>query len=91
MEASRLRKLAGLLTESKADRKTIPIGLHFGLGDETNMHKAVDALLEAGFEVDMNLSMGVYYFNFKNESLADEAHKIVAKVINKQKEQKWSE
>jgi hypothetical protein len=55
------------------------------------MHKAVDALLEAGFEVDLNLSMGVYYFNFKNESLVDEAHKIVAKVINKAKEQKWSE
>jgi hypothetical protein len=90
MEASRLRKLAGLITESKAD-KVIPIGLHFGLGDMSNMHKAVDALLEAGIEVDMNLSMGVYYFNFKNESLADEAHKIVAKVINKQKEQKWRE
>jgi len=90
MDAQRLKKLAGMLTE-EADTKTIPIGLHFGLGDGGNMHKAVDALLEAGIEVDMNFSMGVYYFNFKDEKIADEAHKIVAKVINKQKEQKWSE
>ena len=90
MDAARLKKLAGMLTE-ETDKKIIPIGLHFGLGDGGNMHKAVDALLEAGIEVDMNFSMGVYYFNFKDEKIADEAHKIVAKVIDKQKERKWSE
>jgi len=90
VDESRLKRLAGILTE-EADKKVIPIGLHFGLGDGGNMHKAVDALLEAGIEVDMNYSMGVYYFNFKSEKLADEAHRIVAKVIDKKKEQKWSE
>jgi hypothetical protein len=90
MDASRLKKLAGILTE-EIDLKTLQIGLYFGLGDSSNMHKAVDALLEAGIEVDMNYSMGVYYFNFKEKKIADEAHGIVAKVINKKQEQKWSE
>lgn len=91
MNSSRLRTLSGMITEAEADRKVFPIGLHFGLSDEANMHKAVDALLKGGFELDMNLSMGIYYFNFKDESVADEAHKVVAKVIDKKKEQIWSE
>ncbi len=90
MDANRLKHLAGIY-EAADSKKTLPIGLHFGLGDGSNMHKAVDALLEAGIEVDMNYSMGIYYFNFKDEKIADEAHKIVAKVIDKKKEQKWRE
>jgi hypothetical protein len=91
LDAQRLRKLAGLLTEAQTDRKVLPIGLYFSLSDAANMRKAVDALLEAGLEVDLSLSMGVYYFNFKNDNIAEEAHKVVAKVIDKKKEQKWSE
>lgn len=87
MDTQRLRELSGLLTEDK----TIPAGFNFTLSDEDNMHKALDALLEAGLSVDLNLAMGTYYFNFTNEGAATEARKIAAKVIDKKKETKWSE
>lgn len=87
MNNDTLRKLAGLVTEDKA----IPAGFNFTLSDEGNMHKALNALLEAGLSVDLNLVMGTYYFNFTNEGAATEARKIAAKVIDKKKETKWSE
>ena len=85
MDSARLKTLAGILREDK-----LPIGLVFTLSDASNMRKAVDAILEAGMSVDLNFSMGNYYFNFKNEKLADEAHSLVSKVIDKSKED-WSE
>jgi hypothetical protein len=85
-----LRQLVELLEEDQAD-KIIPIGLYFTLTDASNMKKAVDSLLENGFEVDLTMSMGTYYFNFKDASVAKSAHKVVAKVIDKKKEEKWSD
>lgn len=86
MNSSRLKQLAGILSE---DEK-LPIGLVFTLSDVSNMRKAVDAILEAGLNVDLNFSMGTYYFTFKNENTANVARKLVSKVINKNKET-WSE
>ena len=84
MDLSRLRELSGLLCEA-----TLPVELHFTLSDASNMKKAVDALLDAGLTVDLNLSMGKYFFNFKNEDAVNEARKIVSKIIDKKKEEKW--
>ena len=82
----RLEKLAGLNEES-----VMQLGKVFCLSEPSNMHKAIDAILEAGIEVDLAFSMGTFYFNFSSESLAKEAHNAVAKVIDKKKELKWVE
>jgi len=88
MHLDRLKYLAGL-NEETGDK--LPIGLFFRITDHSNMTKAVDALLSAGLAVELNYSMGVYYFNFKNESVADEAHKVASKVIDRKKEETWSD
>jgi len=85
MKLEQLRKLSGLAEAA------LPVGQHFTLSDEGNMKKAVDALLEAGLAVDLALSMGTYYFNFKNEDSINEARKVVSKVIDKKKESQWSD
>ena len=82
----RLEKLAGLNEES-----VMQLGKVFCLSEPSNMHKAIDAILEAGIEVDLAFSMGTFYFNFASESLAKEAHAAVSKVIDKKKELKWIE
>jgi hypothetical protein len=86
MNHDRLKRLAGMVSEAEAGK--LSIGLFFKLQDQSNMRKALDALLEAGFSVDLNFSMGTYFFNFKNEDAAEEAHKIASKVIDKAKEAK---
>ncbi len=60
------------LTEAKVD-----VGSHIVIDDQAKALKAVDKLLEAGFELDLSFSMGKYYFNFKDESLAEEARKVL--------------
>lgn len=79
-----LKKLAGMLNEAESGK--LSIGLFFKVEDQSNMRKAVDALLEAGFNIDLNYSMGTYFFNFKNEDAAEEAYKVASKVIDKAKE-----
>lgn len=86
MDNDRLKRLAGMVNEAEANK--LSVGLFFAILDESNMQKAVAALLDAGFSVDLNYSMGKYFFNFKNEEVADEAFKITSKVINKSKEEK---
>ena len=86
LETGRLKQLAGLTEEA-----VMPLGQVFCLSEPTNMHKAIDAILEAGIHVDLAFSMGTFYFNFGSEALANEAHKLVAKVIDKKKELKWTE
>jgi len=85
MELTLLRKLSGL------SEAVIPVGQHFTISDAGNMKKAIDALLEAGLAVDLALSMGTYYFNFKSEDTINEARKVVSKVIDKKKETQWRE
>lgn len=90
MDNVRLKKLAGI-NEAVDQKGNFKIGTHFALADDDNMQKAVVALLKAGFTTDLSYSMGVYYFNFKSEKVAEEAHKVAAKVIDKKKESKWEE
>lgn len=82
----RLKKLAGLNEEA-----VMTLGKVFCLSEPSNMHKAIDAILGAGIEVDLAYSMGTFYFNFSSESIAKEAHSVVSKVIDKKKELKWIE
>lgn len=84
MDMSRLKQLAGLTEEA-----VMPLGRVFKLSDPSNMHKVIDAILEAGIEVDLGFSMGTYYFNFASDKIAAEAHAIASKVIDKKKELKY--
>lgn len=84
---NRMKILAGI----NEDNSVVPIGTIFPISEPSNMHKAVDAILAAGLEVDLGYSMGTFYFTFKSTSIANEAHKIVSGVIDKKKELKWQE
>lgn len=92
MDTARLKTLAGVSSPSfalsESEKMNVSSGLFFVLLDEENMHLAVKALLDAGFSLDISLSMGKYFFNFKNETVADEAFRIVSKVISSDKETK---
>ena len=84
MKLDRIKQLAGL---SEAATSKIPLGLVFTLTHPDNMRKAVDAILEAGMSVDLSYSMGTYFFSFESDSQAEEARAIVAKVIDRKKEE----
>lgn len=84
MKLERIKQLAGLSEDATSK---VPLGLVFTLSDQSNMRKAIDAILEAGMNVDLSFSMGTYYFKFDSEAQAEEAQAIVAKVIDKKKEQ----
>jgi hypothetical protein len=86
LSTDRLAKLAGLNEES-----VMQLGKVFCLSEPSNMHKAIDAILEAGIQVDLAYSMGTFYFNFDSEKVAKDAHSVVSKVIDKKKELKWVE
>ena len=75
-DTDRLKKLAGLNEDA-----VMQLGKVFCLSEPSNMHKAIDAILEAGISVDLAFSMGTFYFNFDSESIAKEAHKVVSKVL----------
>ena len=83
MKLDRIKQLAGL---SEAATSKVPLGLVFTLSSQSNMRKAIDAILEAGMTVDLSFSMGTYYFKFDSEAQAEEAQAIVSKVIDKKKE-----
>jgi hypothetical protein len=83
MDASQLRKLAGL-TEA-VDK--LPLGLTFTLVDRANALKAVEAIIESGLAVDLSYSMGKYFFTFPSPEAADAAHDLTLKVIDIKKEQ----
>lgn len=85
MDSTRLKRLAGI-NEAAAGKLTV--SLSFIILDPSNMQKAVTALLDAGFSLDLNYSMGKYIFAFKNEDVMEEAFKIASKVIDKAKEAK---
>lgn len=72
VDPSDVEELKEDLTEAKVN-----VGSHIVIDDQAKALKAVDKLLEAGFELDLSFSMGKYYFNFKDESLADEARKVL--------------
>lgn len=84
MKLERIKHLAGL---SEAATSKVPLGLVFTLSNQSNMRAAIDAILEAGMNVDLSFSMGTYYFKFDSEAQAEEAQAIVAKVIDKKKEE----
>jgi uncharacterized protein YjaZ len=86
-QLSELRKLAGIpFMESKSLTKSISIK------SEAMAGKAAVALAKAGFTVDMEEALDVFYFNFKTDAKADEARKVlVSKKFLAMKEGKLTE
>lgn len=78
-----LKAFAAMIKEEETGAET---GLFIKITNHENMMKAISALLENGFYVEVNFSMGIYYFNFKSSAVATQARAIINSVIDATKE-----
>lgn len=86
---ARLRQLAGIKEDETVQPVSEPVtevGFFFKVNNRENMLATADALLAAGFRVDISLAMGVYQFNFQTEAASAEAQAVANTVIDTAKE-----
>lgn len=96
MTRDELRILAGITSgldaegvrsfSKKVDEASGPLVPSFTVNNDDNAGKTAVALAKAGITVDMEYAMDAFYFNFKTESIAEHAEKIMNRVIDKSKE-----